>query len=160
LHDIWQGLSEITTEFLLNYKYKDDHQSILDTSIALNAKNIILSKEAYSVVRELERIPVRFEHHLSRSWPGLSRPPRLDLLCAFKFEVAGTSLATTPISESKRSKSGLGNAASSLDMTSAANTLIQSSELILARSFLSKPLSAENSVEDVYAWCILNATQF
>ena len=55
----------------------------------------------------LDRIPVSFEHHRSRSWPGLSRPPRLYLLCAFKFEVAGTSSATTPLTDSKRSKSGL-----------------------------------------------------
>ena len=45
----------------------------------------------------IDRIPVRFEHAPSPpgSWPGLSRPPRLSLLCAFKFEVAGTSAATT-----------------------------------------------------------------
>src|SRR5262249_16698529 len=32
----------------------------------------------------------------TRSWPGLSRPPCLDLLCAKKLRVAGTSPPTTP----------------------------------------------------------------
>jgi len=32
---------------------------------------------------------------LPASWPGLSRPPRLFLLCDLKIEVAGTSPATT-----------------------------------------------------------------
>src|SRR5258707_8209664 len=34
------------------------------------------------------------------SWPGLTRPPRLFLLSAFTFGVAGTSPATTPLRDS------------------------------------------------------------
>jgi hypothetical protein len=42
--------------------------------------------------KNLDRIQVRFEHlPSSRSWPGLSRPPRLSLLYALKFGVAGIS---------------------------------------------------------------------
>src|SRR5262249_59165069 len=43
----------------------------------------------------------------SRSWQGLSRPPRLWLLSALTLGVAGTSPATTVGSDSKRSKFAL-----------------------------------------------------
>jgi hypothetical protein len=44
---------------------------------------------------------------LPGSWPGLSRLPRLFLLCALKSGVADTSLEATPVCESKRSRSAL-----------------------------------------------------
>ena len=55
----------------------------------------------------------------------------------------------------------LGNSASSLDMTTTASALMQSSELILAEELLKEAVKrAENSVEDVAAWRSLASAQF
>jgi len=79
---------ELAKQLPMEAMYKD--------AVSPAAKQLGQFAEDLLKVLQLDRIPVRFEHHLSGSGAGLSRPPRLYLLCAFKFEVAGTSPATTP----------------------------------------------------------------
>jgi hypothetical protein len=59
-------------------------------------------------IRLLDLIPVRFEHLLSLgSWPGLSRPPRLFLLCAVRIRGRRDEPCDDAASDSKRPKSAL-----------------------------------------------------
>jgi hypothetical protein len=92
--------------------FAPQYQNVMEDSLFGAEQGIFRAEqgilEAGTGIRLLDLIPVKFEHLLSSgSWPGLSQPPRLLLLCAVRIRGRRDKPGDDAASDSKRPKSAL-----------------------------------------------------